>query len=62
MNNTSANIVFTIDEIAGTLKYHCERLNLKYKTIQARISQYGWDPERAIKTPIGKWGDNKCAS
>lgn len=46
-NNRRNNILFTIDGETKTLKQWCEQLNLKYKTVHARIKR-GWTIESSL--------------
>lgn len=51
-NNRRSNIIVKINEIEMTLKAACEKLNMKYKAVHARIHNCGWSLERALYTPI----------
>lgn len=53
-NNKRNNIYITYQNKTQTLSQWCEELNLNYNTIQIRIKNLGWDPIKAITTPIAK--------
>lgn len=50
-NNKSSNVWVTDNT---TMAEECERLNLPYNTIRARVQIYGWSWEKAINTPVKK--------
>jgi hypothetical protein len=35
------------------LRVWCKELNMPYRTVYPRIKQRGWDPARALETPVG---------
>ena len=56
-NNTHRNIVVTINGETHTLKQWTELLGLKYGTIVSRVSR-GWDPIKALTTPVRQIGEH----
>lgn len=50
-NNRRGNVFITVDGVTDTVSRTCKRYNVNYPTISARIRN-GWEPEKAIKTPI----------
>ena len=53
-NNRSSCInIFYLGK-TKTLTEWCSELNLPYKTIRTRISNYGWEPIKALTTPVLK--------
>ena len=50
-NNTSRNRVVTMDGTTKTLMQWCEHLQLKYGSVQSRLT-LGWPEELALKTPF----------
>lgn len=53
LRNTRVNLVINFKGREQCLAAWCEELNLNYHTIWRRIKKLGWDPVRAIATPIG---------
>lgn len=51
-NNRSSCNYITRNEKTLSLKEWCEYLNIPYKSVFTRISQLGWDVERALTTPF----------
>ena len=44
----------TINGVTKSLAIWCKQFNLPHRTIRARVYERGWEPERAILTPIRK--------
>lgn len=51
-NNKSSNIHVTVGGETRTLAQWCELKGLRYSSVYLRIYRRGWDPERALSTPI----------
>lgn len=49
-NNTSRNLVFTVDGYTDTLANLCRKYDMRYSVAHGRIRN-GWDVEKALKTP-----------
>jgi hypothetical protein len=50
--NTRANRIFTVRGITACLAELCERFQMDYHIVHHRITMYGWNPERALLTPV----------
>lgn len=59
-NNRRGNVFITVDGITDTVSRTCRRYNVKYSVVSTRLRN-GWEPERAIKTPIKKHIKSKGA-
>lgn len=59
--NRRTNTIVEIDGVSKSLAEWCDIYNTKYNSVLARI-QNGWNPEEAIKTPIGKVGTNQYSN
>ena len=51
-NNTSRNLIFTVDEYTDTLPNLCRKYNMPYATVHSRIYTGKWDIKRALTQPI----------
>lgn len=47
-NNKSSNRPITLFGETHTVAQWCEKLGLKYSTVNMRLNTYGWEPERAL--------------
>lgn len=56
--NRSNNSVYEIDGERKSLAEWCEIYNMPYFTVFSRVKKYGWDIERALKTPSKGRGAN----
>ena len=52
-NNKRYNKYYTIDGVTDTMSNLCEKYKLGYGIVKNRI-RYGWDIEKAFKTPLTK--------
>lgn len=50
--NKRQNHYIYLDGEKMILKDACAKLGIKHQTVCQRISAYGWDEERALKTPV----------
>jgi hypothetical protein len=50
--NRRNNIRITIDGETKILSQWCHIHNLNYRSVHDRIFKLGWDPARALRTPI----------
>lgn len=51
-NNTSRNLVFTVDGYTDTLSNLCRKYNVPYDTVYSRIYTGKWDIKNALFKPI----------
>ena len=51
-NNRKTNVIISYLGKTQTLVQWCRELNLPYKTIRARITDYGWEPIKALTTHV----------
>jgi hypothetical protein len=61
MSNTCDTIRVTIGDREQCLKRWCEELAMPYKQVNNRV-RLGWDPLRALTTPIGPSNEAKAAA
>jgi hypothetical protein len=54
-NNKRCTLRFSVNGEIDTLKNWCKKFGIEYKLAHARITQKGWDAERAITTPARKF-------
>ncbi len=50
-NNTSRNLIFTVDGYTDTLANLCRKYNMPYTIVHSRVRR-GWNIEKALKEPI----------
>lgn len=59
--NRRTNTIIEMDGESKSIAEWCDIYKTKYSSVLARI-QHGWNPEEAIKTPIGKVGTNQFSN
>ena len=59
-NNKSTSVHLEYKGRSQTVKQWCRELNMDYKTVIARVSQYGWPAERALGTPTNSGFEEKA--
>ena len=52
-NKTNSRI-FEVDGVSASLAQLCENYNIDYSTVYQRITKLGWEPKRALTTPVRK--------
>lgn len=58
LNNRRDNVLLTHNEITKTLPQWADDLGIKQHVLRNRINR-GWETERALTTPVKKYGGNK---
>jgi hypothetical protein len=59
-NNRKTNRLITLDGITKTVAEWGPIYGISPKTISTRINAYGWDEERAVRTPVIRQGDKEA--
>lgn len=60
MNNTRRNVFIEYRGEKMTIAQAAKKYNLKYSTLQTRITKLGYDAKKAIETPMnGVWSGSK---
>lgn len=54
--NRRSNRVLTIDGVSKPMSLWADEYGIPRATLRQRITGYGWDPERAVKTPLQRQG------
>lgn len=57
--NTQKNLLQTYRGKTQCLAEWAEECDIPYRTLQARLCQYGWSIEKALTTPVGKYKKRK---
>lgn len=56
-NNRSTNTVLELDGVKHTIQEWSRKLGMKKSVISMRLNKYGWSVEKALTTPVRKWGN-----
>jgi hypothetical protein len=56
-NNRSNNTVLEFNGLRHTIQEWSKKLGMKKSVLSMRLNKYGWSVEKALTTPVGKWGN-----
>lgn len=55
-NNKRTNCYIEYEGETNTISEWAKKYNMKYGTLRTRLKVYKWSVEKALTTPVGKWG------